>query len=81
MMILHLVNKPAVFSECIAHLANGDCVALIEAAASTDAAELFHVQQSTGGTKNITIYRIESPDDMQQLVTLTTTAEKVVSWY
>ena len=81
MMILHLVNKPAAFPECIAHLASGDCVALIEAAASTEAAELFHVQQNTGATKNITIYRIESPDDMQQLVTLAATAEKVVSWY
>ena len=81
MMILHLVNKPAAFAECIAHLASGDCVALIEAAASTEAAELFQAQQSTSATSNITLYRIKSSDDMQQLVTLTTTAEKVVSWY
>jgi sulfur relay protein TusB/DsrH len=90
-MILHLVNKPAAFSECIAHLAAGDSVLLIEQAANNEAAKQFHSQLHS--SSDITLYVLQQNTTqtseanscfasitMNDFVALSIDAEKVVSW-
>lgn len=91
-MILHTINKNDVIDECLAHVAQGDIVVLIENAVNNEAIETLrnHLKNNVAidiylldDTKSIAIKQVNAPTaiDYKKFVDLSVKAEKVVSWY
>jgi sulfur relay protein TusB/DsrH len=94
-MILHLINKTSVIPSCINTLANGDTILFIEHASDLETVKALQAQLNPNLkiqvyvlTDNRAIKKSDSKNIDQiisitndEFVTLTCSAEKVVSWY
>jgi sulfur transfer complex TusBCD TusB component (DsrH family) len=94
-MVLHLINKNSVISPCINNLASGDAILCIEHATDLDTVKALQAQLDP--SLKIQVYvladnRAIKKNDSKNIdhiisitndefVTLTCSAEKVVSWY
>jgi sulfur transfer complex TusBCD TusB component (DsrH family) len=89
-MVLHLINKHSAISPCINNLANGDAILCIEHASDLETVKALQAQLDPN--LSIQIYVLANSDTVEKIdhitlitnddfVTLTYSAEKVVSWY
>jgi sulfur transfer complex TusBCD TusB component (DsrH family) len=94
-MILHLINKPSVIPSCINTLASGDAILCIEHASDLETVKALQAQLDP--SLKIQVYVLSDISDIKkndsknidqiisitndEFVTLTCSAEKVVSWY
>jgi sulfur transfer complex TusBCD TusB component (DsrH family) len=89
-MVLHLINKNSAISPCVNNLASGDAILCIEHACHLDTVKALQAQLDS--SLKIQVYVLADNDDIKNInhvipitndefVTLTCSAEKVVSWY